>query len=65
MPSILRRENAPVSDQAWQEIDTEAARSLRGNLIGRQIVDFSGPHGWELGAVNLGRLKQTTKGDGP
>ncbi len=65
MPSILRRENAPVSDQAWAEIDSEAARTLQGNLVGRQVVDFSGPHGWELGAVNLGRLDQTKQGAVP
>jgi uncharacterized linocin/CFP29 family protein len=65
VPSILRRENAPVSDQAWAEIDSEASRTLQGNLVGRQVVDFSGPHGWQLGAVNLGRLEQTKKGAVP
>jgi len=59
MPDILRRELAPVSDQAWEQFDKEAARVLRQHLVGRSVVDFSGPHGWELGAVNLGRLKST------
>jgi uncharacterized linocin/CFP29 family protein len=53
---ILRRTLAPISDEAWAEIDEEAQRTLRGNLSARGIVDFNGPHGWELGAVNLGRL---------
>lgn len=56
MPSILKREFAPISDQAWDELDTEAARSLKRILVGRKVVDVSGPHGWELGAVNVGRL---------
>src|SRR6185503_4799367 len=32
-------------------------RVLKLHLAGRKLVDFSGPHGWELGAVNTGRLK--------
>ncbi len=57
MPSILRREFAPISDEAWQEIDTQAADVLKRFLVGRRIADFSGPHGWEMAAVNLGRLE--------
>jgi uncharacterized linocin/CFP29 family protein len=37
-------------------VDQEAARVLKLNLAGRQIVDFKGPHGWELAAVNTGRM---------
>jgi uncharacterized linocin/CFP29 family protein len=61
MPTILKREFAPISDEAWQALDAEAGRILRQNLAGRRVVDFSGPHGWELGAVNLGRLKLGAK----
>lgn len=59
MASILKREFAPISDEAWAALDEEAARFLRGNLTARKLVDFSGPHGWEYGAVNLGRLTNT------
>lgn len=62
MPSILKRENAPVSDAAWREIDAEASRTLRDNLVGRQLVDFVGPLGWEAAAVNTGRLKVAKPG---
>jgi uncharacterized linocin/CFP29 family protein len=48
---------APISDKAWAEIDNQAQRTLKGNLSARKVVDFSGPHGLELGAVNLGLLK--------
>ena len=53
---ILRRNLAPITDEAWAEIDEEATRTLRGNLSARSLVDFSGPHGWEMGALNLGRV---------
>ena len=54
---LLKRERAPITSQAWKQIDEEARRVLTLHLAGRKVVDFSGPHGWELGAVNTGRLK--------
>jgi uncharacterized linocin/CFP29 family protein len=57
MVDILRRSLAPVTDAAWAGIDAQAAQIIRGNLSGRSVTDFSGPHGWELGAVNLGRVR--------
>jgi len=56
MTDILRRDMAPIVDGAWQEIERQSARILKGNLSGRRLVDFSGPHGWTFAAVNLGRL---------
>ncbi|MFP4054568.1 MAG: family 1 encapsulin nanocompartment shell protein [Phycisphaerae bacterium] len=61
MPTILKREFAPISDQAWNELDSEAARLLRENLTGRRLVNFSGPHGWEFAALNIGRLEVANK----
>lgn len=55
---LLKRELAPIAEQAWKQIDDEARRVLKLHLAGRKLVDFSGPHGWGLGAVNTGRLKQ-------
>jgi uncharacterized linocin/CFP29 family protein len=55
---LLKRELAPITEQAWRQIDDEARRVLKLHLAGRKLVDFSGPHGWDLGAVNTGRLKQ-------
>jgi len=55
---LLKRELSPVTAEAWQQIDEEARRVLKLHLAGRKLVDFSGPHGWGLGAVNTGRLKQ-------
>jgi uncharacterized linocin/CFP29 family protein len=61
MATLLRRELAPLDDRAWQELDAEAARVLRHHLVARRLVDVSGPHGWQLGAVNLGRLESTDR----
>jgi len=55
---LLKRELAPITSEAWEQIDDEARRVLKLHLAGRRLVDFSGPHGWQLGAVNTGRLKQ-------
>lgn len=56
MTDILRRTIAPLSDAAWDTIDQEATNWLKTFLSARALVDFSGPHGWDHGAVNLGRL---------
>ncbi|MGA3119428.1 MAG: family 1 encapsulin nanocompartment shell protein [Polyangiaceae bacterium] len=58
---LLKRKHAPLTDEAWEQVDQEARRVLKLNLAGRKVVDFSGPHGWKLGAVNTGRLKPIGK----
>jgi uncharacterized linocin/CFP29 family protein len=57
MTDILRRSLAPVTDEAWKEVDLQAARTLKGNLSARGLVDLSGPHGWAMAAVNLGSVR--------
>ena len=54
----LLRPLAPVSAQAWKEIDAEATRTLKVLLAARQLVDFNGPLGWETAAVSLGRAEK-------
>jgi uncharacterized linocin/CFP29 family protein len=51
----LLREKAPISDLGWSLIDEEARQRLAPALAVRKLVDFSGPHGWEHSATNLGR----------
>ena len=53
----LLRPLAPMTTAAWNLIDEEANQQLKVALAARQLVDFSGPHGWEHSAVNLGRTK--------
>jgi uncharacterized linocin/CFP29 family protein len=54
---ILKRELAPISSDAWTLIEQHAMVRLKGNLSARKHVGLSGPHGWNLGAVSLGRLR--------
>ena len=53
----LMRELAPVTDDAWSQIDQEASRSLKHYLAARRLVDFTGPMGWEFSAVDSGRVE--------
>jgi uncharacterized linocin/CFP29 family protein len=54
--SHLLREHAPITEAGWQRIDDEARERLLPGLAARRLVDFSGPHGWEHSATNLGRV---------
>jgi uncharacterized linocin/CFP29 family protein len=51
----LSRELAPISDSGWRLLDSEAKARLTPALAARKLVDFSGPHGWQHSATNLGR----------
>ena len=51
----LLRPLAPVSDSGWKLLDDEATERLTAALAARKLVEFSGPHGWEHSATNLGR----------
>jgi uncharacterized linocin/CFP29 family protein len=50
----LHRELAPVSDEAWAQIEQETARTLKRYLAGRRIVDVHGPTGLDTAAVGTG-----------
>jgi uncharacterized linocin/CFP29 family protein len=56
----LLRSLAPVSDAGWKLLDDEARQRSAPALAARKLVDFSGPHGWEYSATNLGRTIQLT-----
>ncbi|MFI5397753.1 MAG: family 1 encapsulin nanocompartment shell protein [Candidatus Binatia bacterium] len=59
---LLKRNHAPITSEAWKQIDDEAKRVLQLNLAGRKLVDFDGPHGWQYAAVNTGHLSIRTDG---
>jgi len=59
---LLKRSHAPITPEAWKQIDDEAKRVLELNLAGRKLVDFDGPHGWDYAAVNTGHLAVKTDG---
>ncbi|MGH2632695.1 MAG: family 1 encapsulin nanocompartment shell protein, partial [Tepidiformaceae bacterium] len=52
----LHRELAPVSDEAWAQIEEEATRTLKRHLAGRRVVDVLGPAGVDFSAVGTGHL---------
>src|SRR5437764_1586646 len=54
--SHLLRSHAPISDAGWNLLDEEARERLAPALAARKLVDFSGPHGWDHSATNLGRV---------
>ncbi|HEX6993487.1 MAG TPA: family 1 encapsulin nanocompartment shell protein [Gammaproteobacteria bacterium] len=60
----LLRGLAPIGDNAWREIDAEAARTLRRTLAGRKLVDFTGPLGWDVSAVGRGRVRDVLDRNG-
>jgi len=53
----LHRELAPVSDEAWAQIEQEAARTFKRHLAGRRVVDVEGPAGLGFSAVGTGRVR--------
>jgi uncharacterized linocin/CFP29 family protein len=63
--NLLKRDIAPITSRAWKAIDQEAARTLKVCLAARKLVDVDGPYGWELGAVNTGKLELIEKGPVP
>jgi uncharacterized linocin/CFP29 family protein len=54
----LHRELAPISDEAWGEIEQETTRTLKRYLAGRRVVDVTGPGGTAMSAVGTGHLAQ-------
>jgi len=58
----LKRELAPISSAAWEQIDAEAHRVLKVELAGRKLVDFIRPLGPTAAAVNLGRSEALANG---
>lgn len=62
--SILKRDLAPISSEAWEEIDEQAKKSLRTVLTGRRFVDVLGPYGIEYAAAPTGRLTMSESKDG-
>lgn len=56
--SHLLRDLAPITSDAWAEIDEEARRTLKLMLAARRLVDFKGPLGWDVSALSDGRIEE-------
>ncbi len=55
--SHLNRSLAPFSESTWEQIDREAAKTLRRTLAARHLVEIGGPHGWERSSIGMGRTR--------
>ena len=62
--SHLLREHAPITQAGWRLLDDEARERLTPALAARKLVDFSGPHGWDYSATNLGRVEDVADAPG-
>jgi uncharacterized linocin/CFP29 family protein len=61
----LYRSLAPITDAAWTEIETEAARTFKRHIAGRRVVDVSEPGGPATAAISTGHLLDVgSPGDG-
>ena len=58
---ILKRQAAPISSEAWQEIDQTAKDVLVNMLSARKVLKLNGPKGWDYNAVDEGRLEALDK----
>ncbi len=63
---ILKRELAPISAEAWEQIDDQAKKILINNLSARKFVDVVGPMGWDYAACPTGKVEtvKTCEGKG-
>jgi len=53
----LYRDLAPVTEEAWEEIELEATRTFKRHIAGRRVVDVSEPGGPTTAAISTGRLQ--------
>lgn len=53
---LLRKNLAPISDEAWAEIEDLARTYLKNSLSARFLVDVTAPKGWSHQGVSDGRL---------
>lgn len=58
---MFARALAPISGEAFKQIDEQAIATLRANLSARRFVDVKGPYGWDRSCVYEGRLDPLQK----
>ncbi len=62
---ILRKSMAPISNEAWEEINDTAVDVLTSVLSGRKFLDVEGPKGWDYAALSTGRIHVPANQKGP
>lgn len=58
---MLYRDLAPITDEAWEEIDERAEEVLKSQLTARRVVNVNGPHGADFTVIAEGRLADVDK----
>lgn len=53
---MLKRNLAPLTQEAWNEIDARAGEVLKSRLAARKAVNVNGPKGWNYTALSEGRV---------
>ncbi|WP_350343125.1 family 1 encapsulin nanocompartment shell protein [Proteinivorax tanatarense] len=61
---MLKRSLAPLSKEAWEEIEETTAKVLKTHLSARKVVKVDGPKGWDFNAVTNGRLELLPENNG-
>jgi uncharacterized linocin/CFP29 family protein len=62
---ILRKSLAPISKEAWAEINRNAQKVLTSVLSARKFVDVEGPKGWSCASISTGRILVPENQPGP
>ncbi|WP_019132148.1 family 1 encapsulin nanocompartment shell protein [Peptoniphilus obesi] len=55
---ILKRNSAPITEKAWEEIDDTAKEAITSMLTARRLLKVDGPKGFEFNCIGEGRLKE-------
>ncbi|NPV08864.1 MAG: bacteriocin family protein [Anaerolineae bacterium] len=59
---LLLRQDAPLSDQEWEQIDSAVMQAARANLVGRRFISLYGPLGLGVQAVWVDKVKGVSPG---
>lgn len=60
---MLYRELAPITKEAWKEIDERAEEVLKSYLSARRVVKVIGPKGMDYNVITEGRLENVVDTD--
>ncbi|MDX9917362.1 MAG: family 1 encapsulin nanocompartment shell protein [Gudongella sp.] len=59
----MYRELAPISSEAWEEIDARASEVLKSYLSARRVVKVNGPKGLDYNVITEGRLGSVSEAE--
>jgi uncharacterized linocin/CFP29 family protein len=59
--NFLKKDLAPLTNKAWEEIEEQARITLNNNLTARKFLTIAEPKGWEFPGLSTGRLAEINK----